>query len=72
MAKSNTQHDPLISKEEARTGWLGGVSPGLLDKMDRTGELPFVRVGRRVFYRRSDLASYIAGLSGTRRRAGAA
>jgi excisionase family DNA binding protein len=36
-----------------------GVSPSKVKKMTRFGELPAVRIGRRVFVRQSDLQAFI-------------
>ena len=38
-----------------------GVSPGTLEVWASTGRynLPYVKVGRRVFYRRSDLEAFL-------------
>ncbi len=39
---------------------LGGVSRPTLDRIRQRGELPVVRIGRRVFFQADDVNAYIA------------
>ena len=51
--------DTLISKEEARVRLLGGVDPSTLWRWEKRGYLRPVRIGVKVFYRRSDIDAII-------------
>lgn len=53
-------HEPLLSPEQAAA--LLGVSPGTLCvwRSVRRYNLPFVKIGSRVKYRRTDLESFIS------------
>ena len=51
--------DTLIAKEEARVRLLGGVDPSTLWRWEKVGYLKPVRIGVKVFYRRSDIDQII-------------
>jgi hypothetical protein len=51
--------DTLIAKEEARVRLLGGVDPSTLWRWEKRGYLRPVRIGVKVFYRRSDIDTII-------------
>lgn len=51
--------DTLIAKEEARVRLLGGVDPSTLWRWEKVGYLKPVRIGGKVFYRRSDIDAII-------------
>jgi hypothetical protein len=54
-------NDPLFTQDEFRTTYLHGeVAKNTLEKWRCTGQGPrFVRVGRRIFYRRSDIEAWL-------------
>lgn len=54
--------DRLVPKEEAR-GLLGGPDPSTLWRWEKAGYLSPVRIGGKVFYRRSDIDGIIAAKS---------
>ena len=51
--------DTLIAKEEARIRLLGGVDPSTLWRWEKAGYLTPVKIGVKVFYRRSDIDAII-------------
>lgn len=51
--------DTLVAKEEARVRLLGGVDPSTLWRWEKRGYLRPVRIGVKVFYRRSDIDAII-------------
>ena len=51
--------DTLVMKEEARVRLLGGVDPSTLWRWEKRGYLRPVRIGVKVFYRRSDIDGII-------------
>lgn len=51
--------DTLVAKEEARVRLLGGVDPSTLWRWEKRGYLRPVRIGVKVFYRRSDIEAII-------------
>jgi hypothetical protein len=52
----------LVDAPEARR-LLGGIAEGLLRARTKSGEIPCVRIGRRVFYRPADLDLYTCRLA---------
>lgn len=48
----------LLDKQAAQNA-LGGISIATLDRMLLRGELPHVKIGRRVFVLRDDIDAYI-------------
>jgi excisionase family DNA binding protein len=60
-AQSSTlgaRQDGLVGYDEARQ-ILGGVSAVTVWRLERAGQITPVRIGRRVLFRRSDLAELI-------------
>lgn len=53
----------LFNVGEARS-ILGGIGTTKLYELVKTGELPPVHIGRRTFFRQSDLEHFIAKLGG--------
>lgn len=53
----------LFNVGEARS-ILGGIGTTKLYELVKTGELPPVHIGRRTFFKQSDLEHFIAKLSG--------
>lgn len=51
--------ETLVAKEEARVRLLGGVDPSTLWRWEKRGYLRPVRIGVKVFYRRSDIDAII-------------
>jgi len=47
----------LVNTKEAAE--ILRVSPSALHKMRNEGELPFVKLGRKVFFKKSSLAEYV-------------
>lgn len=52
----------LVSIQEAREEWLGGLSRTTVYSLIQRGELIAVHVGRRVFLTTESLARYVNGL----------
>lgn len=48
----------LMNKTEARH-YLGGISERTLDRLRRTAQLPWVRVGGQIMFDRDDLDGWI-------------
>ena len=55
----NVYEDTLIARGEARVRLLGGVDPSTLWRWEKKGYLRPVRIGVKVFYRRSDIEAII-------------
>lgn len=62
-----TTHDtglsPLLLDAESTRQALGGISRGHLDNLVKRGQIPSVKVGRRVMFRASDVNAYVDGLA---------
>ena len=63
MTAKDAAQRPLELLDEKNAARLLGLSPGTLSVWRSTGRyrLPFVHVGRRVRYRRSDLDAWLDG-----------
>jgi predicted DNA-binding transcriptional regulator AlpA len=48
----------LLDKRDAQAA-LGHISRATLDRLRRRGELPVVRIGRRVFFHADDIAAFV-------------
>ena len=53
---------PLLVDADTAAASLGGVSRGTLRNLVIRGDLPAVKVGRRLMFRREDLSAYVARL----------
>jgi excisionase family DNA binding protein len=53
----------LVSMQEAREKWLGGVGRTTLYELIKRGELTQVHVGRRSFLTAKSLSAYVDRLS---------
>jgi excisionase family DNA binding protein len=53
----------LVSMQEAREKWLGGVGRTTVYELIKRGELTQVHVGRRSFLTAKSLAAYVDRLS---------
>jgi excisionase family DNA binding protein len=53
------EHRTALVAEEATRAALGGISRATLFRLRQRGELAYVRVGRRVFFRVVDVDDYI-------------
>jgi excisionase family DNA binding protein len=55
----------LVSMQEAREKWLGGIGRTTVYELIKRGELTQVHVGRRSFLTAKSLAAYVDRLSDT-------
>lgn len=54
---------PLLLDGEATRQVLGGISRNHLDNLVKRGDIPAVRIGRRVMFRATDVQHYVANLA---------
>lgn len=50
----------LLSINQSAAAVGGGLSPAMIRKLIRLGQLPCVRIGRRVLVAETDLAAFVA------------
>ena len=56
----STPPEPLIHPEPEARSILGGISKRKLSQLVRDGEIPVVRIGRRIFFTPASLSQFVA------------